>query len=186
MSFEAPLGGSKRKFGKNTKTWKIFESLFLDPTRQYPHVISPVPKGEAINLAMGLNCCNMQWAEEQGIPRDFVQFSAKAIRGADDSSWSLEISTNHRQQRTSSANWMDKYLSAENDTTSSPSGEAPRAEEQVYVPSPVSQQDPEISHMENALEGWLGAGRTPATTDESHAASGRYPLNTEGERDETR
>lgn len=165
MSFEAPLGGSKRKFGKNTKTWKIFESLFLDPTREYPYTISPVPKGEAINLAIGLNCCNIQWAEENGVPRDFIQFSAKAIKGADDASWSLEISTNHRQQRTSSTNWMDKYLSPGNDIASSPQGGELEQPVEVYVPSPVSHHEPEISHMESALEGWLSRDRTPANTE---------------------
>lgn len=40
--------------------------------------------------------------------------------------------------------------------------------EGVYVPSPVSQQAPEpAALMESALEGWLGAGRTPANPDET-------------------
>lgn len=159
----APIGKVSRKFGKDTKTWKIFEALFLDPSIQYPYTIHPVPRGEAINLAIGLNCCNRQWAEEHGLPREFIQFSAKAIRGADDASWSLEISTNHRQQRTStSSSWMDKYLSAGNDPASSPVPGEPSPP--VYVPSGADSQstvspEPEISHMENALAGWLQRGR---------------------------
>ena len=180
----APIGKISRKFGKDTKTWKIFEALFLDPSIQYPYTIHPVPRGEAINLAIGLNCCNRQWAEEQGLPREFIQFSAKALRGASPASWSLEISTNHRQQRTStSSSWMDKYLSAGNDTASSPvPGELGQA--LVYVPSGTEapgtvSPEPEISHMESALENWL-SGEKPST-DEANAASGRYPLSTEGE-----
>jgi hypothetical protein len=148
----APVGKISRRIGKNTKTWQIFEALFLGPEMSYPHTISPIPRGEAINLAIGLNCCNRQWAEEQSLPRDFIQFSAKAIKGPDDASWALEISTNHRQQRTSSANWMDKFLpsspSPSPDTTSSSQGDE-------LAPSVRAPVQDEPSHFDAVLEAWM-------------------------------
>jgi len=186
----------KRKFSKNSTTWQLFNKFFFLETDKYPYTLPPMPRGSAINLVQGLNCCNIQWAEEQSMPLDFLCFSAKA-KSTDplnpknpDVPWVVEISANQRhgvegRKRKSSTAWMQALLDQPvegtlpaNDTTSSPSGE-----EGVYVPSPVSQQAPEISHMENALEGWLGAGRgrEPANTDDPHAASGRYPLAPEGE-----
>ena len=157
----APVGKISRKIGKNTKTWQIFEALFLDPSMTYPHTISPIPRGEAINLAIGLNCCNRQWAEEQSLPRDFIQFSAKAIKGLTEADWALEISTNHRQQRTSSPGWMDKFLpspSPSPDTASS----SPRDEASPPVKAPSSLVQDEPSHFDKELEAWMKGGEGEA------------------------
>lgn len=198
----------RKRFAHTSNTWQLFQKYFFLDGDRYPYTLPPMPRGNAINLVQGLNCCNVQWADEQSMPHIFLTLSAKAKKVDEsnpDTLWTVEISTNYRKQGIASpskesrksTDWMAKLLavdtgsndttssSSNNDTTSSPSGE-----EGVYVPSPVSQPipEPEISHMENALEGWLGAGRTPESpsTDDPHAASGRYPLNTEGERDETR
>ena len=184
----------KRKFSKNSTTWQLFNKFFFLETDKYPYTLPPMPRGSAINLVQGLNCCNIQWAEEQSMPLDFLCFSAKA-KSTDplnpktpDVPWIVEISANQRhgvegRKRKSSTAWMQALLAEPvegalpaNDTASSPSGE-----EGVYVPSAVSPHEPEISHMESALESWLGAGRNPEATDDPNAAEGRYPLNTEGE-----
>ena len=187
----------RKRFAHTSNTWQLFQKYFFLDGDRYPYTLPPMPRGNAINLVQGLNCCNVQWADEQSMPHIFLTLSAKAKKGENDL-WTVEISTNYRKQGIASpskesrksTDWMAKLLAVDTgandtassssnyDTTSSPSGEG-----EVYVPSPVSQQapEPEISHMENALEGWLGAGRTPANTDDPNAASGRYPLNTEGE-----
>ena len=194
----------RKRFAHTSNTWQLFQKYFFLDGDRYPYTLPPMPRGNAINLVQGLNCCNVQWADESGMPAIFLTLSAKAKKVDEsnpDTLWTVEISTNYRKQGIASpskesrksTDWMAKLLAVDtgaNDTASSPSGEPPRAGEGVYVPSntspsgilpPVSQQAPEISHMENALEGWLS--RTPESppTDESHAAEGRYPLNTEGE-----
>lgn len=186
----------RRKFSKNSTTWQLFNKYFFLETEKYPYTLPPMPRGSAINLVQGLNCCNVQWAEEQSMPLDFLCFSAKA-KSTDplnpknpDVLWVVEISANQRhgvegRKRKSSTAWMQALLTEPvegtlpaNATTSSPSGEAPRAEGGVYVPSSPSAgvlpSEPEISHMESALEGWLSAPRTPATTDDPNAAEGRH------------
>lgn len=186
----------RKRFAHTSNTWQLFQKYFFLDGDRYPYTLPPMPRGNAINLVQGLNCCNIQWADEQSMPHIFLTLSAKAKKVDEsnpDTLWAVEISTNYRKQGIASpskesrksTDWMAKLLAVDtgaNDTTSSPSGEG-----EVYVPSPVSQQDPEpeISHMENALEGWLAAPRDrtpePPSTDESNAAAGRYPLNTEGE-----
>jgi len=180
----------RKRFAHTSNTWQLFQKYFFLDGDRYPYTLGPMPRGNAINLVQGLNCCNVQWADEQSMPHIFLTLSAKAKKGENDL-WAVEISTNYRKQgiaspskeNRKSTDWMAKLLAEDtgsNDTTSSPSGEVPRAEE-VYVPSGTVSPEPEISHMENALEGWLS--RTPETpnTDDPHAASGRYPLAPEGE-----
>ena len=181
----------KRKFSKNSTTWQLFNKFFFLETDKYPYTLPPMPRGSAINLVQGLNCCNIQWAEEQSMPLDFLCFSAKA-KSTDplnpknpDVLWVVEISANQRhgvegRKRKSSTAWMQALLDQPvegtlpaNDTASSPSGEPPSVSQQVYVPSGTSPSgalppvsgEPEISHMENALEGWLSRDRTPANTE---------------------
>ena len=190
----------RKRFAHTSNTWQLFQKYFFLDGDRYPYTLGPMPRGNAINLVQGLNCCNVQWADEQSMPHIFLTLSAKAKKGAGENDlWEVEISTNYRKQGIASpskesrksTDWMAKLLAADtgsstpppsssnNDTASSPSGE-----EGVYVPSPVSTPEPKISHMENALEGWLSAPRTPEppSTDDPHAAAGRYPLSTEGEK----
>lgn len=176
----------RKRFAHTSNTWQLFQKYFFLDGNKYPYTLGPMPRGNAINLVQGLNCCNVQWADEQSMPHIFLTLSAKAKKGENDL-WTVEISTNYRKQGIASpskesrksTDWMAKLLAADtgsNDTASSPSGEG-----EVYVPSPVSQQapEPEISHMESALENWLSTGRTPAAPDEANAAEGRYPPNME-------
>lgn len=89
----------KRKtFARGTDTWQLFEHLFFLTQESYPKRVGPLSRGKAINMTQGLNCCNIQWAESQGMPLNMLQYSAKAIRGTSDANWSVEISTNYRQQ----------------------------------------------------------------------------------------
>lgn len=185
----------RKRFAHTSNTWQLFQKYFFLDGDRYPYILGPMPRGNAINLVQGLNCCNVQWADEQSMPHIFLTLSAKAKEG-ENNLWTVEISTNYRKQgiaspskeNRKSPDWMAKLLAEDtgsNATPPSSSGEAPRAEGQVYVPSNPSAgvlpSEPEISHMESALEGWLSAPRTPATTDDPNAAEGRYPLNTEGE-----
>lgn len=184
----------KRKFSRNSTTWQLFQKFFFLDNHQYPYATPEMPRGSAINLVQGLNCCNIQWAEEQGMPLSFLTLSAKA-KSTDPLNpknslvpWIVEISRNQRhgvegRKRAASTAWMQALLelplgegnetiippgisssSSNYDTTSSPVG---RAGSSALPPSegragssgePAS--EPEISHMENALEGWLkGEGK---------------------------
>lgn len=193
----------RKRFAHTSNTWQLFQKYFFLDGDRYPYTLPPMPRGNAINLVQGLNCCNIQWADEQSMPHIFLTLSAKAKKVDEsnpDTLWAVEISTNYRKQGIASpskesrksTDWMAKLLAVDtgaNDTTSSPSGEPPSVSQEVYVPSGTGvgtvSPEPEISHMENALEGWLAAPRDrtpePPSTDDPHAASGRYPLNTEGE-----
>jgi hypothetical protein len=115
------ISGNKsgRKFSKESVTYKMFEELFLNLNEEKIPCTLPMPKGQAINLAMGMNRCHVQWAQENGIPEEFMTRSAKAIAGETDATWMLEISLNQRRtRRHSRASWMQDLL------TSLQSGEA--------------------------------------------------------------
>lgn len=92
--------------GKHTVTWKLFETLFLQAKIEcYPLYVRGLTKGQAINLAIGLNRCNLAFAREQGMPDDAMLYSAKAkeetgrnIEGTDQPGWLVEISTNWKRQ----------------------------------------------------------------------------------------
>lgn len=107
----------KRKtFARGTDTWQLFEHLFFLDQGAYPKQLGPLPRGKAINMTQGLNCCNIQWAEDQGMPLNMLQYSAKAIKGLTDNDWIVEISTNYRQQGIASpqgrakSSWMQGIL----------------------------------------------------------------------------
>lgn len=181
-----PPKRSARPMKKDTRTWQLFERLFLSPTATYPLVIPNIPRGEAINLAMGLNRCNIQFAEEQNLPPEFIQLSAKARKGETDSSWSLEISRNQRYQgrRSAAPSWMDKYFSLGDSPESHPP--LPRGPQAALdpntstLPAPLPPEDlplPAPSPLEALLaqRGYVpgGAGGDSAPSDEANAASGR-------------
>lgn len=178
----------RKRFAHTSNTWQLFQKYFFLDGDRYPYTLGPMPRGNAINLVQGLNCCNVQWADEQSMPHIFLTLSAKAKKGENDL-WTVEISTNYRKQGIASpskksrksTDWMAKLLAEAPDDNGPTSSPVPGEGGGVYVPSAVSPHEPEISHMESALESWLGAGRTPEATDEANAAAGRYPLNTEGE-----
>jgi hypothetical protein len=84
-------------FGKDTTTYRLFEKLFLDLGEdKLPFKIPSLTKGQAVNMAMGLNRCQIQWGKEAGIPRDMLTRSAKA-KFAEDGTWYLEVSASGNQ-----------------------------------------------------------------------------------------
>ena len=178
----------RKRFAHTSNTWQLFQKYFFLDGDRYPYILGPMPRGNAINLVQGLNCCNVQWADEQSMPHIFLTLSAKAKKGEGEL-WTVEISTNYRKQgiaspskeNRKSTDWMAKLLAEAPEGNGPASSPVPGEGGKMYVPSAVSHHEPEISHMESALESWLGAGRTPEATDDPHAASGRYPLSTEGE-----
>ena len=93
---------TSRNFGKNTLTWKMYQQLFYMDEKFYPYILRVSSKGRAINLAMGMNTCNIQDAREQGKPDDVIFLSAKAKE--DSEGWYVEISTNYRRLRLSKPN----------------------------------------------------------------------------------
>lgn len=114
-----PRGKSKRRhFSKNTRTWLLFEKLFLDADPSaYPIVLGPYTKGQALNLAIGLNTCHVQHKEETGMPESTMLYSAKP-KEQEDKTWQVEISTNYTRtgklrpsrQDKGQGHWMDSLL----------------------------------------------------------------------------
>lgn len=103
---------------KNTKTWQMYEQLFfLDETR-YPFFVRGLERGKAINLAMGLNRCNVKHFQSMGAPDSAIQLSAKA-KEETDGTWYVEISQNFRRAglnspsralRDQDKGWMDGLM----------------------------------------------------------------------------
>jgi len=77
-------------YSKDTPMWQAYEELFLNTTapdifNEVSQHFEPAPiqipcqtKGEALNLAMGLNACQIQDFMEKGTPKSFITKSAKA------------------------------------------------------------------------------------------------------------
>lgn len=110
----SPIRGNKSgiKFSKESQTYQMFERLFLDlPEAQIPMTLSNLPKGKAINLAIGMNRCHVQWAQENGIPEELMGRSSKAIKGTTEDNWALEISLNQRRTRRGpKTSWLAELL----------------------------------------------------------------------------
>lgn len=87
---------SGRKIGTHTPSWKLFESLFFKSPGEYPLRLTGLTKGQAINMAMGLNRCHVQYMQERGAPSDALTLSAKAKDEGE--SWTLEISESFKRQ----------------------------------------------------------------------------------------
>jgi hypothetical protein len=68
------------KIGRDTLSWRMFETLFLEiPQDKYPYTYDAnMTFGEAINKAQMLNMCQVQWEQQQGIPKGVMTRSAKA------------------------------------------------------------------------------------------------------------
>ena len=103
---ESQPGRIRQRLGHDTDTWKAFETYFFLPLSRYPLEIKGLTQGQAINLTQGLNRCNIQFADEQGMPDEAILLSAKAKRdqgGAEageeavPSGWLVEISKNWRR-----------------------------------------------------------------------------------------
>lgn len=99
-----------RHYSRGTRTWQIYESLFLEDSPE-PDVFNeatqrfePVPvkfpcssKGVALNLAMGLNACQIQHFAETGRPKHQITKSAKA-KEDEQGNWYLEVSVSYRHR----------------------------------------------------------------------------------------
>jgi hypothetical protein len=98
-----------KKYGKHTQMWQLYESLFLDDERPdtfneklqiHEPAVTKIPcesHGKALNLAMGLNACQMQAFEEAGTPKHWITKSAKAKQD-EHGDWYLEISVSYRHR----------------------------------------------------------------------------------------
>lgn len=98
-----------KTYGKNTQMWQLYESLFVDDERpdefnealqimEPPITIIPCEShGKALNLAMGLNACQIQAFAEAGTPKHWITKSAKAKQDAQ-GNWYLEISASYRHR----------------------------------------------------------------------------------------
>lgn len=115
-------------------TYQLFEKLFLDLGEdKLPFVLPNLTKGKAVNLAMGLNRCQIQWGKTQGVPREMLTRSAKA-KLAEDNTWYLEISASSHQfyQDTS---WMKELLDGINPVANTtPEPTPPKTQE----PDPIA------------------------------------------------
>lgn len=111
----------KKPFSKTSRVYQIFSSAFTDPRNIYPHYLGPFPRGTAINLAMGLNKCNIQTAHELGLDSSDVKLSAKAreilhymeppVQGTAEADWLVEVSESSRyQQQTTPNSYLDALL----------------------------------------------------------------------------
>lgn len=133
MSDEIKGNRSGIKFHTGTPTYRLFEVFFLElPPEALPYRLpGDWTKGKSINLAMGLNRCQVQWGKEQGVPKDILTRSAKA-RQDEAGNWYVEISKSTRHQKNPGASWMNEYLAR--------LGPAPKPA--PLVPEPVTEPDP--------------------------------------------
>lgn len=100
-----------RKYSKHTQTWRMFEKLFIDlPSDKYPYKISNLTRGQAINMAMMLNGCQLHWAREQGMPKEMLIRSAKAKEDTQTNTWYLEISNSPKRLGRPATDWQSKIL----------------------------------------------------------------------------
>jgi hypothetical protein len=121
-----------RKFSRNTKSWTMFEKLFLElPREKYPYTIPGLTRGQAINLAMQLNGCQAYWIQQTGAPDGIVRYSAKAKRQGEDD-WIVEVSDSPKRLGRKSPEWLEKII-AEHTT-------AP-AHQPVVLPEPQQTSD---------------------------------------------
>ena len=151
----------RKRFSRDTNTWRMFERLFLDTSRKHPTRLGPFGKGKVINLVQGLNCCNIQWAEDMQMPINMLTLSAKAVKGIDDASWFLEVSTNYRQQGLASpsgkgSNWLSGLLASMPETSPSPAepaftGGGSEPGEVSAVPEEEDWVDPSTELLNNFL-----------------------------------
>lgn len=163
------ISGNKsgRKFRKDTETYQLFEELFLELGEdKLPYVIVPMARGSAINTAMGLNRCHVQWAQENEIPEEIMGRSAKAIAGDSDDTWALEISLNHKRLRLKKDNTfiggLLKQVQGEKPALTT-QGIAPRGEldssgsrSGSAAPGELAPEEDWVDPQEKLLAGFLG------------------------------
>jgi len=106
--------------------WILFEQLFLQRhSTSDDEILGPMPRGSAINLAMGLNVCQAQWQREGMLPNEMLIWSAKAKPGVGECegqpAWIVEISRNHAKQgRAKPSAILDSILAMRSNAAESP------------------------------------------------------------------
>lgn len=72
-----------RKYKNTSLTWRLFETSFIlarGKDQQGNWLSIPCDsKGQAINMAQGMNACNMQYHRDQEIPLNFSDISARPL-----------------------------------------------------------------------------------------------------------
>lgn len=135
---------------KNTKTWQMYEQLFFLSDDRYPFFVRGLERGKAINLAMGLNRCNVKHFQSLGAPDSAIQLSAKA-KEAQDGTWFVEISQNFRRTglnspsrklRDQDKGWMDGIMQRIEQETLGTVPARPQAKQVQYE---IVSDQPELS-----------------------------------------
>ena len=100
----------QRRFKKDSTTWRLMEKYLLNLPDGETRIISGLTRGEAINMAMGTNACQIQHYTDNGAPLELITHSAKAKQsGEDPDIWYLEFSPSY-QHRNKPNERMEKYL----------------------------------------------------------------------------
>lgn len=108
-----------KTYGKQTSTWKMFEALFIEAggkTEQGEWIRLPCnSKGQAINLAIGMNTCNMQWHAERGVDKKLNKISARPAEQPD-GTWVVELTESkiHNRAQAKMANILEQVLLMQN------------------------------------------------------------------------
>lgn len=108
-----------KTYGKHTSTWQMFEAVFLEAngkTMQGDWINIPCnSKGQAINLAIGMNTCNMQWHLEHGVDKKLNKISARPVE-LPDGTWLVEITESkiHNRAQAKMANVLEQVLLMQN------------------------------------------------------------------------
>lgn len=108
-----------KTYGKQTSTWKMFEALFIEAggkTEQGEWIRLPCnSKGQAINLAIGMNTCNMQWHAEHGVDKKLNKISARPAEQSD-GTWVIELTESkiHNRAQAKMANMLEQVLLMQN------------------------------------------------------------------------
>lgn len=108
-----------KTYGKQTSTWKMFEALFIEAggkTEQGEWIRLPCnSKGQAINLAIGMNTCNMQWHAEHGVDKKLNKISARPAEQPD-GTWVIELTESkiHNRAQAKMANMLEQVLLMQN------------------------------------------------------------------------
>lgn len=108
-----------KTYGKQTSTWKMFEALFIEAggkTEQGEWIRLPCnSKGQAINLAIGMNTCNMQWHAEHGVDKKLNKISARPAEQPD-GTWVIELTESkiHNRTQAKMANMLEQVLLMQN------------------------------------------------------------------------
>lgn len=140
-----------RTYKSTSVTWRLFEASFVLARGKAPNgdwlQLPCDSKGQAINLAQGMNACNMQYHKEQGMPLSMSDISARPMEYPQGSGqWLVQLgeSYTHRGKR-------NQRLESMLEQTLGQSGfgatDAPKTANQVIAPKAISEEQ-RIQHQE--------------------------------------